>query len=117
MTRVLLHAPGPVTASAYYRALLPYRHLRQELAGRGVELHLAEGISPQERWDAVVVRREVAPDLLLHLMARRRRGCRVAWDIDDDLWSVPDWSPLKLDRDQLDLLDTAHEVADAVWAS
>ncbi len=118
MKNILIHMPPPLSASVYYRAMLPYRHCHKQLEDEGIKLHLADQIRTGSQYDAVVVRREVNFAYTHHLNQRRKKdGTKIVWDIDDDFWSVPDWSPVKYDRLQLEEIDLIHSLADVIWAS
>lgn len=118
MKNILIHMPLPVSASSYYRALLPYRHCHKNLEDEGIKLHMADQIRLGSHYDAVVVRREVDKAIILHLNQRRiKDGCVIAWDVDDDFWSVPDWSPVKYSREQIEEVDLIGVVCDEIWAS
>ena len=118
MKQILIHMPQPLSASGYYRALLPYRHCHKELEAEGIKLSIADQVRIGSHYDAVIMRREVDVAYTLHLNQRRRKdGCKIVWDVDDNFWDVPDWSPVKYSREQMEEIDLFHEICDEVWAS
>jgi hypothetical protein len=85
------------SATAYYRTVLPHRHLQERLAGEGLNLVLHEGPLPFQGhgYDAVVFPRVVPPEAWPLLLALAEDGVRVGLDVDDALHLIPDWSPVK----------------------
>jgi len=118
MRNILIHVQQPISAVGYYRAILPYRHCHKELEAEGIKLHIADQVRLGSQYDAIILRREVDAAFLLHVNQRRKKtGCKFVWDIDDDFWSVPEWSPVLLDRRTMECVDMAHTLADEIWAS
>lgn len=117
MKRILIYLPRPVLASAYYRAILPYRHCKDKLLKEGIILDIAETVRTGENFDAIVLQREVPCNLAMHVNSRRRLGCRYIWNIDDDFWNVPEWSYAQQTRAQKETIDLSIAFADQVWCS
>jgi len=112
-----MHLPRPIGASAYYRAILPYRHCRDILFKEGIELLISAQIRLGDKFDAVIAHREVPLEILSNLNNRRWDGCKFVWDTDDDLWNVPEWSSYQPDRHTLEFVDMAMAMSDHIVAS
>jgi len=93
----LLLAGGERDGCAWYRVEVPARWLQRQ----GVEVrtaYAAQGDLTDQ--DLVVVQtfsssRGIDPTLVYATAIMQQRGIRVAYDVDDDLWAIPDWNPLK----------------------
>ena len=129
MRRIYLHLPIAESASRYYRLLLPYRHCVDRLR---VEHQVELVLSPTFRaadlhhFDGAVLLREPEPDLLNIFLAARanrsgtERPFRLAWNIDDDFWNVPEWSQAwKAYQNELLMARCSQmrQYADFVWSS
>lgn len=118
MRRILIQLPAEPSASSYYRAMLPFRHCKKTLASEGIELVVAEGIFRGDHWDAIIAHREVDIAYIQHIASRQvTGGCKFVWDLDDDFWAIPEWSPVKYSADRMDCINLTFKVCDEVWAS
>jgi hypothetical protein len=128
--RIFVHLPLAEGACRHYRTLLPYRHCVDLLRVRhGVELVLSASLRVRDLagFDGAVLLREAEPDLAGLLLAESAarsgtaRPFRLAWNVDDDLWSVPDWSPARSryadDPLLMARLTLCRRHADFAWAS
>ena len=79
----------------YYRAILPVRHCREALARRGVDLELTDSSAGIERFDAILVHRNVTDAFLRDIVYFLSTGKKVAWDHDDLLTDMPPWNPVR----------------------
>lgn len=70
----------------YYRATLPLRHLEGELANRGITFDHSEDLDDSRGYRAFFFSRHVPPELLPLLVAWKREGRVIVWDLDDDLF-------------------------------
>ena len=90
MPRLFIHAADS-TACTYYRAYLPHRHCREPLAALGIELEIGTAI-PEDA-DAYMFHRLIRPDLMPLVYDLRASGRPIVWDLDDNVFRVPEWSP------------------------
>lgn len=107
MLKILFVAEHGESPSAVYRAHLPARYLR----GVGYDARVCHYIAeaPEERLYGVSERGLFNPDVIFtrkiadvgnkevsmaeRFHTARRLGQHVFYDLDDDMWSVPDWNP------------------------
>lgn len=104
---------------SYYRHALPVAHVQAALAARGIELEAVAAFSSEKTHDAYVFSRSYAPRAFPAILALREQGAKIIWDLDDDLPTVPDWSPAKraFDRTEIDFLSCYLGLASAVTCS
>lgn len=69
----------------YYRSTAPIKFLRQNV--KNLEIDMADAISSLD-CDAFLYHRLAQPPVYL-----KKRGKKILWELDDDLWNIPDWSP------------------------
>ncbi len=69
----------------YYRSTLPVKHLRKNF--NNLEIDMDDAISSLD-YDGYLYHRVAQPPVFL-----KKRGKKILWELDDDLWHIPDWSP------------------------
>jgi hypothetical protein len=88
------------------------------LRRNGWSIQVDGEIDARERYDAIYFSRMPSPLMLCHALASRRKyGTRIVYELDDDLFNIPDFSPISLTDGQRDLCATAAEIADSVIVS
>jgi hypothetical protein len=120
LKRLFVHLPINYESSAccLYRSVLPLRHVAPFLRRNGWGIEVEGEIDARERYDAIYFSRMPSPVMVCHaLAARRRHGTRIIYEIDDDVATIPKFSPISLSEAQKDLCATAAEVADTVICS
>lgn len=117
--RIAFLTPSRVAGCEFYRAVLPYRHCVRRLASFGLDVELTDRIDPESGPLAGVVafRHAWNGDALSHLLARQAAGAKVAYDLDDDLLAVPEWSPVEITQRDRDKILAMRSACDAFWAS
>lgn len=104
-------------ACGYYRAIMPYLHCKDELEKHGISLKLASSIDLNEHFDCYIFHRLVAPKFLPILWDMKfNGGKKIVWDLDDNLFKVPSWSPARemSSPEQIRYLMTTLEWADHI---
>ncbi len=90
----LLFGAGAHDGPAWYRCELPARWLRAAGVPAAVKYDV---VTPQdfEGVTAVVLQRTRSPQAPAAVHELRRRGVLVAYELDDDIWRMPEWNPLR----------------------
>lgn len=95
MYRILMHV-SDATACAYYRAMLPYIHCKDELAKKNISLHISDRISNDYKFDCYIFHRLLNPSffpLLWDMKFNAKK--KIVFDLDDNLFKIPSWSPAR----------------------
>lgn len=69
----------------YYRTTAPVKFLRKNV--REMEIDIGDAISNFD-YDAFLYHRVAQPPVFL-----KKKNKKIIWELDDDLWNIPDWSP------------------------
>ena len=105
---------GAIDGCAFWRMLMPSRVTPNATYSEG--LGPAAPLGPDVR--AVVVQRQSEPLNFIAIQQARLRGIRVIIDLDDDLWSLPDYHPMQQKiRIMLPWVDRCLGVADLITVS
>jgi len=81
--------PGEKTnGGIYYRQILPFRHCKQFLQDRGVEVTIGGSFGPNISYDAYFFQRTLSLAYLPIIIELKRRGKILVWDMDDDLFTL-----------------------------
>lgn len=93
-------AVGDASACSYYRTILPAAHCGNEAKSADVEITIwsppADLPLPWEEYDCFWFSRSYRNRYILQFVLRLfDEGKKIVWDLDDDLPSVPSWSPAK----------------------
>ena len=102
---------------AWYRAEVPARWLREQgISARVVYDTLDESQGHLEGVEAVLVQRARNVDNLPAIRGLKARGIRTLFELDDDVWRVPGWNPLRHDfpADVLGRMETILAEVDGV---
>lgn len=118
MYRILSVVPDR-TACAYYRHILPAVQLAADLADRGIELTASPAFSGAREYDAYVFSRTPSMKVYPTIIRLYESGAKILWELDDDLVSIPEWSPVKyrFDEYELSYLAIGLRLASAVICS
>ena len=92
MPRIYIHL-ADLSACGFYRVIAPARHCKSDLADEGIELVMSDSLQGQGKFDTYIFPRYVKPEFFPQIMKLKRRGAKIYWSIDDDLWNIPEWSP------------------------
>lgn len=106
-------------ACDYYRKIMPQIHCHEELAAAGVELTLARNFllsSGHLEADCFYFHRTIAPGFLPLVIRLKSAGKKIVWDLDDQLFAIPPWSPAArgMGPAEVDQLLLCLEYADVV---
>ena len=106
-------------ACTYYRAIGPLKACRPDLMAEGIGIHGDEILEQEGRFDAYVFQGLPNQKFWPLIQEYKRSGIRIAWNLDDDLWALPDRNQSKrhINRKQLRALEAALDLADYVWVS
>ena len=115
--KLFIQLHRPIVASDLYRSINPAKFLGPVLRDYGVQLLLQYDFTLHPDLAATVIHRHMPAELLVYLMARQSRGMRLAFDTDDDMLSIPNWSPAHPSAQQRNESITSRMVADQVWVS
>src|SRR5579884_1001870 len=112
MADIFIHDSGGV--QAHYRARLPARFLAQA----GLDVACSPSLAGLDH-RVFVFSRVLKAGFLGVLEHVRRQGKKLVWELDDDLWGVPDWNPASraIGQAELDVCDWVARAADAVVVS
>ena len=84
------------TGCCLYRAGLPLLHLAHELSEEGIDVNAGGnvgGVPLDASHDAYFLQRAAPPDTLIHVHWIKKSKRLIVWDLDDDFFDVPKWSP------------------------
>ncbi len=93
--RVWVNLPDD-TGCTYYRQSLPLEQIKDELAERGIDLLPGGGkgtVRSDASFDAYVCQRTTSANAIPFLHWMKRSDRKLIWDLDDDFFAVPEWSP------------------------
>jgi len=105
------------TACGHYRAILPWVNCREDLRKEGIQLDLSENLNTSDHYDAYIFHRLLNPEFFPILWDLKfNAGKKIIWDIDDNLFKIPSWSPAKemMGRTAPQTLMTCLEWADLI---
>lgn len=116
MTKIFVSQPDEF-GCGHYRAKFPVQQCFGYLAKEGCYLECAGDLRIDETsYDGYVFHRCPADSLVFHADMLKKQGKKIAWQIDDDLWHIPEWMPSEEAPSQW-TLNKAVAVADQVWVS
>lgn len=92
MTSICL-VTGHKTACDYYRATLPAKHCRTELLQEGIDLVIPKIGQNVSGFDRYIFYRAIDPSLYPLVIELQSGGTPIYWDLDDNVFRVPAWSP------------------------
>jgi processive 1,2-diacylglycerol beta-glucosyltransferase len=82
------------TACSYYRAILPFLNCGADLEKLGITLICDQNLSQVTvDFDAYIFHRTINPAFFSHLVMLKEMGKTIVWDLDDQLFRIPSWSP------------------------
>jgi len=114
--RVFLHIDG-TEGQSLYRAILPAKHLTEPLAEEGIELHAASKLTSSD-YDVFIFHRLLSPLYMDHVLRLKRAGKTIIWELDDDVFHLPDWNPARRFYEQQDSsLYIMRDMADHIIVS
>lgn len=103
------------TACALYRALLPEKHCKEELAKENIELIVSPILDLRADYDVYIFHRSVRAGYLEEVKALKAKGKKIWLELDDDMWNLPPWNPSNVDSTALKVLDyVLDEVVDKI---
>ena len=87
----ILEIVADVSSCSWYRNVLPTLRCKEELARHNIEITNQQIITnePEEMYDCYVWSRIPHPLMLTFIYRSMKRGCKLIWDLDDELWNVP----------------------------
>lgn len=78
----------------HYRARLPQLYCKDRLAAKGVEMDLSMSFDPNAGYKHIRISRVVQDSFIDVLESQKAAGARIYVDIDDDIFAIPEWSPI-----------------------
>jgi len=114
MGSVALHFSSENACGAN-RMLFPARFCSQELEERGHQVSVTYSV--QEGFDWFVFHGLPGGDTVLKLMKLKNKGTNIAWSLDDDWTTIPDWNPAKPSEDGLAQFGIMKGISDALICS
>lgn len=116
MSKIYMAQPDDF-GCGHYRAKFPVQHCFGDLARRGCYLDISKDLTTDEDdFDAYIFHRSPAETLTFHCDMLKKRGKKIVWQVDDDLWHIPTWMPSEEAPNQWSL-NKAISIADEVWVS
>jgi glycosyltransferase involved in cell wall biosynthesis len=106
-------------ACSYYRAILPHRHCKESLASEGIDLVCSEELRTDDNYDAYIFHRMIQPRFLPYLEELKKKGKRIVFEMDDDVWNIPKWNPASrvFGQMEIDTINYTYDLADEIWVS
>lgn len=91
MFRIFINYPDD-SACTYYRSILPFYFCKDELLRQGIELVMGREVDDGTGFDAYMFHRIANPAFVFKL-ERIARSRKLIWDMDDNVFCIPEWSP------------------------
>lgn len=113
-----MHVPNS-SGCSLYRATLPVLHCYHELSRKGIQIIGDHTPLDREFCDAFIFHRIIKPDFFEYISAIMDSESKVAWQLDDDIWNIPDEYPIKkhLEPKDLEIAEKLKERSDAIITS
>lgn len=115
MKKLYLNIPSE-DACAYYRATLPGKFLKEPLEKLDIDLTTSAILDTTQDYDAYIFHRIYSDKFWPVVEELREKGKVIGWELDDDLWNIPDWSPKKRVID-VNAVNRAMSLADFILPS
>lgn len=99
----ILSNVGDTSSCALYRNFLPHLKLRDELKAQGIQLDAYMSLKNLniDDYDCFIFGRlPVNPNMYIYIDGLRRKGKKIIWDVDDELWNIPDANKYKKEYDE-----------------
>ncbi len=103
------------TAQFWHRGFLPCRNLAPLLIHDGITLEM--GSEPTWDYDLYVFQRKPSRLILQWVRQLKAAGKKIVWDVDDDVWHLPEWNPAYQSYKDTSAVDMLRDIADEVWVS
>jgi glycosyltransferase involved in cell wall biosynthesis len=117
MAKIFMHRPDD-WAQGYYRATAPVYNCFETCAAKGVHLTVKEELQSDEVFYNAYIFHRLVPDSTIHFIKQvKEMGKKVVWSLDDDLWSIPDYSPTQIHFANKGKLTTLVNLADKIMVS
>jgi glycosyltransferase involved in cell wall biosynthesis len=102
----------------YYRCALPVYQCFGDLSKKGAYLQLQRELHSEENnFDAYVFHRIPQETAIFFLQKIQDRGKKFVLELDDDLYSIPEWMPSEEYKNTKWALNKALDVANEIWVS
>lgn len=92
-----------ISGCGVYRAILPHRHCEPILRQDGITLDMPDLLNLETDYDAFIFHRVLHPQMLPAVYNLKKRGITIVWELDDNLFEIPEWSPASKQFRQIDL--------------
>ena len=103
------------TACSLYRAILPAKHCKEDLAKEGIELITSNKLDLRPDYDVYIFHRSIPAGYLEEVINLKAQGKKIWFEIDDDHWNLPPWNPSNVQNADLKVLNyVLDEVADKI---
>lgn len=102
----------------YYRCALPTYQCYGDLSKNGVNIFLSKELhSDEDHYNAYVLHRMPAEPSVFMMQKAQRAGYKFVVELDDDIFSIPDWMPSEEYKTPKWSVKRAIDIADEVWVS
>lgn len=81
------------TACGYYRSTLPALLCKEQLLSEGIELVIGQPFNLQSKHNAYIFHRTPDPVSTPYFHQLWSRGSTIVWDLDDNIFHIPEHSP------------------------
>ncbi|GAG84520.1 unnamed protein product [marine sediment metagenome] len=88
---------GDRAACWFYRLHTPLIYLAQSNP-KTFQIVVASAITKDhlaEYYDIIILQRQYKMDVLAPILEQKKKGSKLIYEIDDDLFNIPDWNPAK----------------------
>jgi hypothetical protein len=104
MYRILELIPD-ISSCAHYRNVMPALNCRDELLKHDIELDTTDKFTLEDsgKYDCYIFSRTPPEKMYPVVLSLAARGSKIVWDLDDELWNIPDWNPYKKEYDDIRL--------------
>jgi len=85
---------GDRAACWFYRLHAPLIHLAKNNKKKfGITVSSSIGKDHVGKYDIAILQRQYKPDVLMPILEMKKKGTKLIYEIDDDLFHIPKWNP------------------------
>lgn len=101
----------------HYRAKFPALHVFDAMSKEGCFVESVKDLTTDElNYSAYIFHRAPSDTLAFHAEVLKKQGKKIVWELDDDLWNIPEWMPSD-ERNCQWSLNKVLSISDEVWVS
>lgn len=102
----------------YYRAKMPVYNCFSELSKHGISVSLDKDLhSDENEYDAYILHRIPVENSIFFMQSVQKKGKKFILEMDDDIFSIPEWTPSEEYRNPKWSLKRAIDMSDEIWVS